>query len=1108
MKKRFLISAILSICFFVTMAQAPSFPASTPPVRNSTDVISLFSDSYTNVTGTNWFPNWGQTTVVSDYVVLGNTTKKYANLNYQGVQFASTIDASSMTYLHVDVWTTNCPTFDVYLINTNPPNPALVERKVTLSPSLTGWSSFDIALTQYSPVAMGSLQQIKLVGTPSGGTVYLDNIYFWKSANTPTISGFSVPSAVLGDAPFTLTQPTSNSSGAFTYTSSNPAVATVSGNVVTVVGVGTSVITANQAASGAYSSGSVSANLVVGYPGPTTAAPTPTRSASDVISLFSNAYTDVPVDTWSAGWDQADLADIQIAGNDTKKYTNLLFSGIEFTTTTVDATSMQNLHLDIWTPDATTFHVKLVDFGANGVYGGGDDSEHELTYTPGLNNWVSYDIPLTDFLGLTSRAHLAQMIFVSSTSTVYVDNVYFWKSSNAPTLTNFSIPPKTLGDAPFTITAPTSNSTGAFTYTSSNTSVATVSGNTITVIGIGTTVITATQAAATPYSSGTITATLVVGSPAPMTPAPTPTRPAADVISLFSNAYTNVSVDTWSAVWDNADVTDIQISGNDTKKYTNLVFSGIEFTTTTVDATAMQYYHIDIWTPDATTFHIKLVDFGANGVYGGGDDTEHELTYTPSLSGWVSYDIPLTDFTGLVNRAHLAQMIFVSSNSTVYMDNIYFWRSANAPTITGFSIPAQTLGVAPFAITQPTSNSAGTFSYTSSNPSVATVSGNTITVVGVGTAVITATQAPSGIYTQGTAVATLTVTYPGPTVAAPNPTQLQANVISLFSNTYFNRPVDTWSAVWDNADVTDILVAGNSTKKYSNLVFAGVEFTTIQLNATNMQTFHVDVWTPDASTFHVKLVDFGADAAYGGGDDSEHELTFTPAQNTWVSYDIPLADFTGLTSRAHLAQLIFVSSNSTVYMDNVYFWKPAGTVPVTLVDFTATKSGKSSLLNWKTLNEVNSRGFAIERSTNGNTWTQLQFVNSNLNSSVSREYSAIDRNPANGVNYYRLKQVDVDGRQTLSSIATVKFNSSDLMEFTFYPNPAKNYINVSLNSITTEKARIDLIDAKGSIVFSSTYAKSEQGSTKKISLNNLPKGIYLIRFTDGAVVKTNKIAID
>ena len=82
--------------------------------------------------------------------------------------------------------------------------------------------------------------------------------------------------------------------------------------------------------------------------------------------MFSNSYANVPVDTWSASWDQANVADIQIGGNSTKKYSNLVFSGIEFTSAPINATSMTNFHMDIWTPDATTFHIKLVDFGADG----------------------------------------------------------------------------------------------------------------------------------------------------------------------------------------------------------------------------------------------------------------------------------------------------------------------------------------------------------------------------------------------------------------------------------------------------------------------------------------------------------------------------------------------------------------------------------------------------------------------------------------------------------------------------------------------------------------------------------------------------------------------
>jgi len=81
---------------------------------------------------------------------------------------------------------------------------------------------------------------------------------------------------------------------------------------------------------------------------------------------------------------------------------------------------------------------------------------------------------------------------------------------STPTLSNFSVPLKVLGNAPFTLTPPTSNSSGAFSYVSSETSVATVLGNTVTIVGQGSTTITATQAAAGGFTSKTITATFIV----------------------------------------------------------------------------------------------------------------------------------------------------------------------------------------------------------------------------------------------------------------------------------------------------------------------------------------------------------------------------------------------------------------------------------------------------------------------------------------------------------------------------------------------------------------------------------------------------------------------
>jgi hypothetical protein len=180
-------------------------------------------------------------------------------------------------------------------------------------------------------------------------------------------------------------------------------------------------------------------NITFGVTGPPlgtpmTPAPDPTFAAGDVISMFSNVYANVAVDTWQTSWSQATLNDIQIQGNDTKKYSGLNFVGIETTgANLMDVTDMTHLHLDFWTPNMTTFRVKLVDFGSDGIYGGGNDTEHELSYTPTLENWVNLDIPLSSFTNLAARNHIAQLIFSGNpagSGVVYVDNVLFHTTSS------------------------------------------------------------------------------------------------------------------------------------------------------------------------------------------------------------------------------------------------------------------------------------------------------------------------------------------------------------------------------------------------------------------------------------------------------------------------------------------------------------------------------------------------------------------------------------------------------------------------------------------------------------------------------------------------------
>lgn len=223
--------------------------------------------------------------------------------------------------------------------------------------------------------------------------------------------------------------------GYFDYASSDSSVAEAGDGVVRIVGPGVATITAAMDTTAV--AGSVALNAGPFTPG---LAPTPTLPAGNVVSLFSNAYANATVDRWSADWDRADVADLSIFGNDMKVYTNLVYAGIEFTSRPVDASAMTHLHADVWAAAGTTFRVKLVDFGADGVYGGTDearDRERELTFnassapafTPG--GWVGLEIPLSAFMdpasGLASRAHLAQLILSGDVGSVYVDNIYFHK---------------------------------------------------------------------------------------------------------------------------------------------------------------------------------------------------------------------------------------------------------------------------------------------------------------------------------------------------------------------------------------------------------------------------------------------------------------------------------------------------------------------------------------------------------------------------------------------------------------------------------------------------------------------------------------------------------
>lgn len=516
---------------------------------------------------------------------------------------------------------------------------------------------------------------------------------------------------------------------------------------------------------------------------PSTAAPTPpARDAADVISLFSNAYTDITVDTWSATWDDSSIEDVVIEGNDTKRINFNNFIGVDFTSNPFDASEMTHFHMDYWTEETDLVGKVLNPKWSNHLGGAGETNAFELTYPVPENatgQWVSIDVPISDFSVVTNAdmTAFAQFLLTSNLGVVYVDNIYLYKGE--PT-----------------------NGGG---------------GNDSTV---------------------------------PTTAAPTPpARDAADVISIFSDAYTDITVDTFSADFDDSTVEDTTIAGNAAKKIDFTNFVGIDFQNDRQDASEMTHFHMDFWTYSTDlvgkVFNSKFSQWGGTA----GEVSAFELPINtgtdPAIESgtWVSIDVPISDFTNAPQtRDDIAQFLISSNLDVVYVDNIYLYKEGT----------------------------------------------------GGGSA--------------------------EPTTAAPTPPDRTGELISVFSDKFTDIADTDFNPNWSQSTVvTTEQIEGNATLKYANLNYQGTQFAS-PLDLSNVDNIHIDVWTGDATSINLFLISTGpVETAY----------SLPVTQNQWVTYDIPLTEWSEVVNLSDVIQIKIddggAGDSPTLYIDNIYFYSGVAT---------------------------------------------------------------------------------------------------------------------------------------------------------------------------------------
>jgi hypothetical protein len=264
---------------------------------------------------------------------------------------------------------------------------------------------------------------------------------------------------------------------------------------------------------------------------------------------------------------------------------------------------MEYLHIDMWTCDATVVEVTPISRSTG---------EQLVSLTPiSTGQWNSYDIPLTDFTGV-SMADIFQLKFDGGKGTtpskIFVDNIYFYKTGGS--------------------------STGP------------------------------TEAAPTP-----------------------PSRNAADVVSIYSDAYSDIAFDNFDAGWCGGPaVTGVTIAGDNTlKKNAGIVCHGIDFSSRRQDLSAFTHIHFDFYTNDTDltgdVFNVKLVDFAGGNSEVSALEVNINTGTVPGIEAgvWVSVDIDITALGGVVagslTRSDVAQIGITTANLTnVWYDNIYLYK--------------------------------------------------------------------------------------------------------------------------------------------------------------------------------------------------------------------------------------------------------------------------------------------------------------------------------------------------------------------------------------------------------------------------------------------------
>jgi hypothetical protein len=656
-----------------------------------------------------------------------------------------------------------------------------------------------------------------------GYTATTASISFNVSGATPTLSIAGIPSQTYGAAPFAISA-TSNSPGAITYSVvSGPA--TVSGNLITLTGIGTVAIQASQAASGGYVATTANASFSVSGAAPALifpAVPNQTYGAAPFAVLATSNSTGAITYSVLSGPATIAVNTITLTGSGavTVQASQAAAGGYLAATATVSFNVIGAV------PTLTFAAISNQTYGAAPfAVSATSNSTGAITYTvvSGPATISGSTVTITGSGTVTLRASQAAAGGYAAATATTSFNV----SNATPALTFAAVSNQVYGAAPFAVSA-TSNSTGAITYTVVS-GPATVSGSTVTITGSGTVTLQASQAAAGGYAAATATTSFNVSS----------ATPTLTFAAIPNQTYGNAPVQVSATSSSTGAITYTVVSGAATISGSTVTITGSGTVTLQASqaasggyaaATATTSFTVSSATPTLTFAAVPSQTYGNAPVQvSATSNSTGAITYTV-VSGPATISGNTVTITGsgtvTLQASQAAAGGYAAATSTTS-----FNVSSVTPTLTFAAVPNQLYGAAPFAISA-TSNSNGPITYSiTSGP--ATISGSTVTLTGIGTVTLKASQAAAGGYAAATATTSFNVSSSTPVLTfATVPSQI-----------YGTNPFSVSATSNSTGPITYSVTSGPATISGSTVTITGIGTVTLQASQAAAGGFNASTAT-------------------------------------------------------------------------------------------------------------------------------------------------------------------------------------------------------------------------------------------------------------------------